>query len=549
VSENDASKDSSLKESVNIPELVSKYYEEKPNPSVAEQRVVFGTSGHRGSSFKLSFNENHILAITQAVCEYRKQEGIKGPLYMGKDTHALSTPAQLTAMEVCAANGVTVRIADRDRYTPTPLVSFAILEHNRRESDIADGIVITPSHNPPEDGGFKYNPPNGGPADTDVTSWIAKRANELLENSLKEVKRVSLFEALSSGYIEEYDFVTPYVESLSEIVDMEAISKSNLKLAADALGGSALSVYGEIAKRYNLNMEILNDRFDPTFSFMSLDYDGKIRMDCSSPHAMASLLRLKDRYDLAFANDTDADRHGIVTPIGGLMNPNHYLAVAIWYLFKYRKDWSNSLKIGKTLVSSSIIDRVAQSLGREVYEVPVGFKWFVDGLYDEWLGFGGEESAGASYLRRDGSVWSTDKDGIIMTLLSAEIKAVTGRDPAEIYKSLEDEFGKSYYGRIDAPASSREKEILKNLSQDDITVDRLGGEKIENIFTKAPGNGAPIGGLKLVCPNGWVAMRPSGTEDVYKIYAESFISQEHLETLQKDASDIVSTLFNKKEGI
>lgn len=549
MSENDASKDSSLKESVNIPELVSKYYEEKPNPSVAEQRVVFGTSGHRGSSFKLSFNENHILAITQAVCEYRKQEGIKGPLYMGKDTHALSTPAQLTAMEVCAANGVTVRIADRDRYTPTPLVSFAILEHNRRESDIADGIVITPSHNPPEDGGFKYNPPNGGPADTDVTSWIAKRANELLENSLKEVKRVSLFEALSSGYIEEYDFVTPYVESLSEIVDMDAISKSNLKLAADALGGSALSVYGEIAKRYNLNMEILNDRFDPTFSFMSLDYDGKIRMDCSSPHAMASLLRLKDRYDLAFANDTDADRHGIVTPIGGLMNPNHYLAVAIWYLFKYRKDWSNSLKIGKTLVSSSIIDRVAQSLGREVYEVPVGFKWFVDGLYDEWLGFGGEESAGASYLRRDGSVWSTDKDGIIMTLLSAEIKAVTGRDPAEIYKSLEDEFGKSYYGRIDAPASSREKEILKNLSQDDITVDRLGGEKIENIFTKAPGNGAPIGGLKLVCPNGWVAMRPSGTEDVYKIYAESFISQEHLETLQKDASDIVSTLFNKKEGI
>jgi len=546
VSENDASKEANLKESVNIPELVSKYYEEKPNPSIAEQRVVFGTSGHRGSSFKLSFNENHILAITQAVCEYRIKEGIKGPLYMGKDTHALSTPAQLTAMEVCAANSVTVRIADRDRYTPTPLVSFAILEHNRRESDIADGIVITPSHNPPEDGGFKYNPPNGGPADTAVTSWIAKRANELLENSLKEVKRVSLFEALSSGYIEEYDFVTPYVESLNEIVDMEAISKSNLKLGADALGGSALSVYGEIAKRYNLNMEILNDRFDPTFSFMSLDYDGKIRMDCSSPYAMASLLRLKDRYDLAFANDTDADRHGIVTPIGGLMNPNHYLAVAIWYLFKYRKDWSNSLKIGKTLVSSSIIDRVAQSLGREVYEVPVGFKWFVDGLYDEWLGFGGEESAGASYLRRDGSVWSTDKDGIIMTLLSAEIKAVTGRDPAEIYKSLEDEFGKSYYGRIDAPANSREKEILKNLSQDDIVVDRLGGEKIEKIFTKAPGNDAPIGGLKLVCPNGWVAMRPSGTEDVYKIYAESFISQEHLETLQKDASDIVSTLFKKQ---
>lgn len=546
MSENDASKEANLKESVNIPELVSKYYEEKPNPSIAEQRVVFGTSGHRGSSFKLSFNENHILAITQAVCEYRIKEGIKGPLYMGKDTHALSTPAQLTAMEVCAANSVTVRIADRDRYTPTPLVSFAILEHNRRESDIADGIVITPSHNPPEDGGFKYNPPNGGPADTAVTSWIAKRANELLENSLKEVKRVSLFEALSSGYIEEYDFVTPYVESLNEIVDMDAISKSNLKLGADALGGSALSVYGEIAKRYNLNMEILNDRFDPTFSFMSLDYDGKIRMDCSSPYAMASLLRLKDRYDLAFANDTDADRHGIVTPIGGLMNPNHYLAVAIWYLFKYRKDWSNSLKIGKTLVSSSIIDRVAQSLGREVYEVPVGFKWFVDGLYDEWLGFGGEESAGASYLRRDGSVWSTDKDGIIMTLLSAEIKAVTGRDPAEIYKSLEDEFGKSYYGRIDAPANSREKEILKNLSQDDIVVDRLGGEKIEKIFTKAPGNDAPIGGLKLVCPNGWVAMRPSGTEDVYKIYAESFISQEHLETLQKDASNIVSTLFKKQ---
>ncbi len=528
---------------VNVPELISAYYEYKPNPEIQEQRVAFGTSGHRGSSLKKSFNEAHIIAITQAVCEYRKSKGINGPLYIGIDTHALSIPAQKTAIEVCVANGVDVYIAEDGVYTPTPLVSFAILEHNRKEDNTADGIVITPSHNPPEDGGFKYNPPNGGPADTDITSWIADRANELLESGLDGVKRVSIEEALSSSYCHQCDFVTPYVESLSQIVDMDAIAKSGLKICADALGGSSLSVYGAIRERYALNMDILNDHYEPTFSFMTLDHDGKIRMDCSSPYAMASLLEHKDSYDLAFANDTDADRHGIVTPVGGLMNPNHFLSVAIWYLFTHRKEWSDTLKIGKTLVSSSMIDRVAKSISKEVYEVPVGFKWFVDGLYEGWLGFGGEESAGASFLRFDGRVWSTDKDGIIMDLLSVEIKAVTGKDPAEIYSELEERFGRSYYGRVDAPATSEQKKILKSLSPSDIKADSLAGEEIEAILTKAPGNGASIGGLKLVTENGWVAMRPSGTEDIYKIYAESFISEEHLNELQSDASKIISDIF------
>ena len=528
---------------VNVPELISAYYEYKPNPEIQEQRVSFGTSGHRGSSLKKSFNEAHIRAITQAVCEYRKSKGINGPLYIGIDTHALSIPAQKTAIEVCVANGVDVYIAEDGVYTPTPLVSFAILEHNRKEGNTADGIVITPSHNPPEDGGFKYNPPNGGPADTDITSWIADRANELLESGLDGVKRVSIDEALGSSYCNRCDFVTPYVESLSQIVDMDAIAESGLKICADALGGSSLSVYGAIRERYALNMDILNDHYDPTFSFMTLDHDGKIRMDCSSPYAMASLLEHKDSYDLAFANDTDADRHGIVTPVGGLMNPNHFLSVAIWYLFTHRKEWSDTLRIGKTLVSSSMIDRVAKSISKEVYEVPVGFKWFVDGLYEGWLGFGGEESAGASFLRFDGRVWSTDKDGIIMDLLSVEIKAVTGKDPAEIYSELEERFGRSYYGRVDAPATSEQKKILKSLSPSDIKADSLAGEEIESILTKAPGNGASIGGLKLVTENGWVAMRPSGTEDIYKIYAESFISEEHLKELQSDASKIISDIF------
>lgn len=529
---------------VDIPRLISAYYEYTPNPKIEEQRVIFGTSGHRGSSLKKSFNEAHISAITQAVCEYRKSAGINGPLFIGIDTHALSVPAQNTAVEVSIANGVDVYIAKEGVYTPTPLLSFAILQHNKNSSQIADGIVITPSHNPPEDGGFKYNPPNGGPADTDITSWIANRSNELLENGLKDVKRVSIDEALHSNLCNRYDFVTPYVESLSQIVDMNVIANSGLKICADALGGSSLSVYPKIKDIYSLdNMDIINEHYDPTFSFMTLDHDGKIRMDCSSPYAMASLLKHKDNYDLAFANDTDADRHGIVTPVGGLMNPNHFLSVAIWYLFTYRKDWNQNLKIGKTLVSSAMIDRVAKSISKEVYEVPVGFKWFVDGLYEEWLGFGGEESAGASFLKFDGTVWSTDKDGIIMDLLAVEIKAVTGKDPAEIYSELEEKFGRAYYGRVDAVATTEQKKILKNLSASDITANTLSGEKIEQILTKAPGNGASIGGLKLITANGWVAMRPSGTEDIYKIYAESFISQEHLAELQSDASKIISDIF------
>ena len=528
---------------VNVALLISAYYEKKPDINIPTQCVAFGTSGHRGSALKKSFNEDHVLAITQAVCEYKKKMKYEGVLYIGKDTHALSAPAQISTIRVCAANGIYVCISQNDEYTPTPLVSFAILEHNKNAKESADGIVITPSHNPPEDGGFKYNPPNGGPADTDVTSLIEKRANEILANNLKDVKIVSYEEAISSKYIKEYDFITPYVKALGEIVDMKAIQGAKLKIAADPLGGSSIAVYKKIKEYYNLDMEIIHPYADFTFSFMTLDHDGKIRMDCSSPYAMASLLKLKDNYDLAFANDTDADRHGIVTPKGGLINPNHYLSVAIWYLFKYRENFTKDLKVGKTLVSSSMIDRVCKSLGRQVYEVPVGFKWFVEGLYEGWLGFGGEESAGASYLRDDGSVWTTDKDGMIMTLLAAEIIAVTGKDIADIYADFEKEFGVSYYARIDAPATLEQKKMLKNLSVDAIKTDKLAGEKIEAVFTKAAGNGAAIGGLKIVTKNGWVAMRPSGTEDIYKIYAESFLSREHLTLIQKEAQKITQSLF------
>ncbi len=523
----------------NIPQLISSYYMQEPDVSVASERVAFGTSGHRGTANKKSFNETHILAITQAVCEYRKTANITGTLFIGKDTHALSTPAQLTTLQVCIANGVTCRIAKDDEYTPTPLISFTILEANKESDILSDGVVITPSHNPPSDGGFKYNPPNGGPADTDVTSVIEQRANEIIKNGLSEVKKVSLEEALASNLLQEFDFITPYVLALESIVDIQAIKDANLSIGVDPMGGSGIAVYQKIKEVYDLNMEIVNPYVDPTFSFMSCDHDGKIRMDCSSPFAMASLISLKEKYDIAFANDPDFDRHGIVTPSVGLMNPNHYLSVAIWYLFSHRKAWRSDLRIGKTLVSSSMIDRVVNSLGKEVYEVPVGFKWFVDGLFDGTLGFGGEESAGASFLRQDGSVWSTDKDGIILNLLAAEIKAITKKDPGEIYGEFEKEFGKSYYARIDAPATPEQKALLKNLSAENITSTTLAGETIIGKYTEASGNGAKIGGLKVSTENGWFAARPSGTEDIYKIYAESFISTEHLKQIQEEAKKIV----------
>jgi len=528
---------------LDVPKLISAYYELSPDISKEEQKVRFGTSGHRGSAFKKSFNEAHVMAITQAICEYKKRMQYNGTIYIGKDTHALSTPAEITAIRVCCANKIDVAISENNDPTPTPLVSFAILESNKNSSIKSDGIVITPSHNPPEDGGFKYNTPNGGPADTEVTIQIEKRANEILANSLKDVQIISYEEALKTSYLKEYDFITPYVKALGEIVDIESIKKSGLKLGADPLGGSAIPVYKKIKEYYGLNMEIIHPYADATFSFMTLDHDGKIRMDCSSPYAMASLLKLKEKYDLAFANDTDADRHGIVTPKGGLINPNHYLSVAIWYLFTHRENFTKELKVGKTLVSSSMIDRVCKDLNLKVYEVPVGFKWFVEGLYAEWLGFGGEESAGASYLRKDATVWSTDKDGIIMTLLATEIMAVTKKDIYDIYKDFEEKFGISYYERIDAPATLHEKEILKNLDSNDVNIETIGGEKIESILTKASGNGAKIGGLKIITKNAWVAMRPSGTEDIYKIYTESFISKEHLKTIQEEAQKIVKEIF------
>jgi len=540
-----AGQPASKEQLVDIPALISAYYSLKPDVSVTAERVTFGTSGHRGKAFNKSFNEDHILAVTQATCEYRKKVGIEGPLYIGKDSHALSTPAQITAIEVLAANGISTRIAEEDGYTATPQVSFAILEHNKNGGPQADGIIITPSHNPPEDGGFKYNPPNGGPADVDATSWIENRANEILAEGVESVARVSYDEALKSDAIQSYDFVTPYVEALPKVVDIDAIAKSGIRIGVDPLGGASVAVYKKINEIYGLEMDIVNPYIDPTFSFMTVDHDGKIRMDCSSPYAMASLVALKDKYDIAFGNDADSDRHGIVTPTGGLMNPNHYLSVAIWYLFGgNRPDWDSGLKIGKTLVSSAMIDRVAGDIGAEVLEVPVGFKWFVDGLYEGTLGFGGEESAGASFLRFDGSVWSTDKDGIILNLLAAEMWAKLGKDPSLLYAVLEEKFGRSYYRRVDAPATPEEKAAIKAIDPSKLSLPTLAGEPVTDILTHAKGNGAAIGGLKVVSKNGWFAMRPSGTEDIYKIYAESFLSEAHLEEILKEAQALVASLLD-----
>jgi phosphoglucomutase len=530
----------------NIPRLVSAYYTRRPDPSDPAQRIAFGTSGHRGSALGGSFNEDHIAAICQAVAEHRQAQGVTGPLFIGLDTHALSEPAFATAMEVFAANEVHVMIDEGGRYLPTPVVSRAILRHNRdRPEGLADGIVITPSHNPPADGGFKYNPPSGGPAGAETTNPIQARANALLSEGLRGVRRVSLQRALQVPTTHRHDYVRLYVAELREVLDMNAISGSSLRIGADPMGGSALSLWETIADTYRLNLEVVNPRLDPSFSFVPLDWDGKIRMDCSSPWAMAGLVELRDRFDVAFGNDPDADRHGIVTPSAGLMNPNHYLAVAIAYLFRNRSGWSGSAGVGKTLVSSSMIDRIAADLGRRLVEVPVGFKWFVDGLLDGSLGFGGEESAGASFLRRDGTVWTTDKDGILLALLAAEITAVTGRDPGEHYRELEARHGSPVYERIDAPASAAQKAVLQKLSAGQVAAAELAGEQIVAKLTHAPGNGAAIGGLKVVAESGWFAARPSGTEDVYKIYAESFRGEAHLRQIQEEARAIVDAALRE----
>jgi phosphoglucomutase len=529
---------------VNVSRLITAYYTERPDPSVAAQRVAFGTSGHRGSSLTQSFNEAHILAISQAICLYRRQQGISGPLFLGIDTHALSEPAKATALEVLAANGVHVMVDDREGYTPTPVISHAILSYNRgRAEGLADGIVITPSHNPPEDGGFKYNPPHGGPADTAVTKWIEERANAFLTDELRGVSRIPYEQARSAPTTERHDYTGAYVSDLGSVIDMEAIRGAGLKLAVDPLGGAGVGYWEPIIERYGLDLTIVNPSVDPTFRFMCVDWDGKIRMDCSSPYAMAGLIALKDQFDIAFANDSDNDRHGIVTRSAGLLNPNHYLAVAINYLFRHRTDWPQGAGIGKTLVSSSMIDRVARSINRRLVEVPVGFKWFVDGLLEGTLGFGGEESAGASFLRRDGTVWTTDKDGIILDLLAAEMMAKTGRDPGELYTELTSEFGSPVYERIDAPASPEQKAVLSKLSPEQVEASELAGEKITAKLTSAPGNGAAIGGLKVVTENGWFAARPSGTENVYKIYAESFRGKDHLRLIQQEAQALIARVF------
>ncbi|MFO1206980.1 MAG: phosphoglucomutase (alpha-D-glucose-1,6-bisphosphate-dependent) [Burkholderiales bacterium] len=526
---------------VDVAQLEAAYYDRRPDPGDPTQLVSFGTSGHRGSPFSGSFTETHILAITQAICDYRRAQGTDGPLYMGKDTHALSAPAQRTALEVLAANGVTTLIQKDDGFTPTPSVSHAILSYNRgRTEHLADGIVITPSHNPPEDGGFKYNPPNGGPADTDVTGWVQNRANELLRAGNRDVRRTPYANALKAETTREEDFIQPYVDDLRNVIDMEAIRAAGLKLAVDPLGGAAVRYWEPINRTYGLDITVVNPNVDPTFSFMTVDHDGKIRMDCSSPYAMASLVGLRDRYRVAFANDPDSDRHGIVTPAAGLMNPNHYLAVAISYLLTHRPAWPTQAAVGKTLVSSGIIDRVVRKLGRKLSEVPVGFKWFTPGLLDGSVCFGGEESAGASFLKRDGSVWTTDKDGIILNLLSAEIAARTGRDPGEHYRTLTEEFGAPYYTRIDAAATPAQKAQLGKLSPEAVTAATLAGEPITDKLTRAPGNNAAIGGLKVVTANGWFAARPSGTENIYKIYAESFKDEAHLKTIVTEAQQIVN---------
>jgi len=529
-------------DTIDVPRVVLSYYTEHPDPSVVGERVAFGTSGHRGSSLRTAFNEDHIVATSQAIVEYRRDQGTDGPLFLGRDTHALSEPAMISALEVFAANDVKVLIDSRDGYTPTPAVSHAILTYNKgRTAGLADGVVVTPSHNPPDDGGFKYNPPNGGPADTDATKWIQERANAIIAAGLKEVQRVPAARARTSDLVSGYDFLAGYVDDLGSVIDMEAIRTAGVRIGADPLGGASVAYWGEIGSRYGLDLTVVNPDVDPTFKFMTLDWDGKIRMDCSSPYAMASLIAQKDRFQLATGNDADADRHGIVTPDGGLMNPNHYLAVAINYLFTVRTGWPAGAAIGKTLVSSSMIDRVAADLGRRLDEVPVGFKWFVPGLLDGSIGFGGEESAGASFLRRDGSVWSTDKDGILLDLLASEILATTGRTPSEHYGDLTAKFGSPAYARIDAPATREEKAILAKLSPEQVTAKELDGEPITAVLTTAPGNGAPIGGLKVATESGWFAARPSGTEDVYKIYAESFKGPEHLATIQEEARAVVST--------
>ncbi len=532
-----------------IPALVSAYYTVQPDPADPRCAVSFGTSGHRGNARAGSFNEDHILAIVQAICLHRQQAGISGPLYLGKDTHALSEPAQITALEVLAANGVETMVAKDGAFTPTPSISHAILAWNQgRSVDLADGIVITPSHNPPDHGGIKYNPPSGGPADADVTDWVAAKANALMAHGNQEVQRFPLARALQAACIHPYDFITPYVEDLQHVIDLDAIRSSGLRLGADALGGSGLGYWEPIAKRYGLSIDLINGHYDPTFSFMCVDKDGKIRMDCSSPQAMAGLVALKDRYDIAFGNDPDFDRHGIVCPSVGLMNPNHYLAVAIQYLFQTRTGWRKNAAIGKTLVSSAMIDRVGAALGRRVAEVPVGFKWFVPGLVDGSFGFGGEESAGASFLRKDGTVWTTDKDGIILSLLAAEITATTKKDPGQHYRELTERFGAPLYERMDAAANAAQRKVLLGLAPEQVSAATLAGEPILAKLTKAPGNGASIGGLKVITENGWFAARPSGTEDVYKIYAESFKGQAHLDELKQEAQEIVAAAF-KAAGV
>ncbi|MCC6554200.1 MAG: alpha-D-glucose phosphate-specific phosphoglucomutase [Polyangiaceae bacterium] len=529
---------------IHVPRLVSAYYTHRPDPENPAEQVSFGTSGHRGSSLRRSFNEAHILAVCQAICEHRRQKDITGPLFLGMDPHALSEPALATALEVLAANGVALRVQAGLGYTPTPVISHAILTYNRgRTSGLADGIVITPSHNPPEDGGFKYNPPEGGPADTATTRAIQDRANELLRGGLAAVRRIPYERALRAATTHEYDYIAPYVADLREVIEMDAIAAAGLKIGVDPMGGAAVAFWEPIRDAYDLDITIVNPHVDPTFSFMTLDRDGKIRMDCSSPHAMAGLIALGDEFDVAFGNDPDVDRHGIVTFGEGLMNPNHYLAVAVSYLFRSRPGWREDALVGKTLVSSSMIDRVARDLGRGLSEVPVGFKWFVPGLLEGTLGFGGEESAGASFLRRDGAVWTTDKDGILLDLLAAEITARTGHDPAVHYHELESRFGAPCYERMDAPATAAQKEVLARLSPDRVRATELAGEPITARLTHAPGNGAPIGGLKVVTENGWFAARPSGTEDIYKIYAESFKGEDHLRRIQEEAQEIVSAAF------
>ncbi|WP_420131681.1 phosphoglucomutase (alpha-D-glucose-1,6-bisphosphate-dependent) [Rhodopseudomonas sp.] len=529
---------------VNVPRLVTAYFAGKPDPSMPGERVAFGTSGHRGSAFNNAFNEDHIVAVSQAVCDHRRGAGIDGPLFIGIDTHALAEPALASALEVFAANGVEVMIDERGGYTPTPVISHAILTYNRgRSSGLADGVVVTPSHNPPEDGGFKYNPPNGGPADTDITSVVEKAANALLADGLRGVKRIPYARALKADNVHRRDYVTPYVEDLANVVDMEAIRASGVKLGIDPLGGAAVHYWQPIIERYKIDATIVSDAVDPTFRFMTADWDGKIRMDCSSPYAMARLIGMRGDFDVAFANDTDADRHGIVTRSSGLMNPNHYLSVAISYLFAHRPQWGANAAIGKTAVSSAMIDRVAAKIGRKVVETPVGFKWFVDGLIGGSFGFAGEESAGASFLRRDGTVWTTDKDGLILGLLAAEITAVMKADPGEIYQRLTVELGAPFYARIDAPANAAQKALFKTLTAEKLGIKQLAGEPVTATLTKAPGNNQSIGGVKVTTANGWFAARPSGTEDVYKIYAESFVSADHLRQIQDEAQAALSAMF------